>query len=99
MLGTLKINNFVYQSYRQFVKGNHCLDIETVAKKLTRNVILGFPLPVENTDHVWYAYGKLRILVKYDSEVVCILNNQPEILGWEVDEDVKENLNKLLGIY
>ena len=95
---TLKINNFAYQSYRQFVKGNFEKSKEDVAKKLTRNVMLGIPTIVPNTNHVWYSYGALRILVKNGDKICCVLNNQPFEDGWEADHALKEWLNKKLKI-
>ncbi len=94
----LQINDFAYQSYRQFVKGNFNKSKEEVAKKLTRNVMLSTPKAVPNTRYVWYSYGALKILVKNGKKISCVINNQPFEDGWEVDQTLKTLLNKKLGI-
>lgn len=94
----LEINNFAYQSYRKFVKGNFDLSKTEVATKLTRNVLLGKPTVVANTNHVWYSYGKLKILVKGGKKITCVLNHQEIPFGWEIDLALKEWLNKKLKI-
>ena len=98
MLKPFKISDLAYQSYRQFTRGNATLSKDEVAKKLTRNVMLGVPIRVENTKYTWYAYGKMRLLVKKSEKIVCIINHQPVIEGWKVNSRAKANLNRLLRI-
>lgn len=97
-LGILEISNSAYQSYRKFTKGNFDSSKTDVAKKLTRNTFLGTPIPVEDTNNVWYAYGKLRILVKNGKKISCVMNHQPRVEGWEEDLALKNWLNKKLNI-
>ena len=92
----LKVNDFALQSYRSFVKGNRSLSSNEVAKKLTRNVLLAKKI-AEIENQAWYAYGKLRILVK-DSIVTCVMNHNDIPDDWEVDLNKKKILNDMLGI-
>ena len=98
MLKPFKISDLAYQSYRQLTRGNAQLSREEVAKKLTRNVLLGIPVVVENTKYTWYAYGEMRLLVKKSEKIICIINHQPVIEGWKVNPWSKANLNRLLRI-
>ncbi|MFJ7982322.1 hypothetical protein ACIQ1D_18850 [Lysinibacillus xylanilyticus] len=92
------VNNFALQTYKSHIKGNSDLSYEEVSKKLTRNVMLGIKIPTADKNYVWYAYGHLRILVKNEKRVTCILNYQPILLDWEEDEPLKKWLNKKLNI-
>ena len=94
---TLKVSTFALQSYKQFVKGNLRLSISEVEKKLTRNVLLAKRVG-EFDNHIVYAYGKLRIFVKDNSVITCIMNHQEPIDDWELDYEKKEMLDSVLGI-
>ena len=94
---TLKVSTFALQSYKQFVKGNMKLSINDVEKKLTRNVLLSTKVG-EFDNHIVYAYGKLRIFVKNNSVVTCVMNHQEAVDGWELVLEKKKMLDSVLNI-
>lgn len=93
----LKVSEFALQNYKQFVKGNMKLSISEVEKKLTRNVLLSTKVG-EFDNHIVYAYGQLRIFVKNNSVVTCVMNHQESLEGWELDYQKKEMLDRVLNI-
>lgn len=94
----LKVSKLALNEYRNFVIGNKELTKKEVAKKLTRNVLLAYPMQSTDEQYKWYAYGQMRILVKNNKKVVSIINRQPTIIGHEIKLSQKENYNKLLNI-
>ena len=94
----LRVSDFALQAYRSFVNGNFNLNKDEVEKKLTRNVILGQKLGENVGGQVWYAYGQLRILVKNEEKITCVMNRKGVIDGWELDYDKKRLLNGILEI-
>lgn len=94
----LKVGKLALQEYRGNTNGNMKLSKSEVAKKLTRNIHLGYPMPTLDESYQWYAYGALRILVKNNKKIVSIINRQPTIVGWKLDYQKKTMLNKLLNI-
>ena len=92
----LKVSDFALQSYRSFVKGNFNLSSNEVAKKLTRNILLGVRIG-EIDRQTWYAYGQLRILVQGDT-ITCVMNHRDVVDGWELDYFKLAILDSVLGI-
>lgn len=92
----LKVSDFAQQSYRSFVKGNRSLSSSEVAKKLTRNILLG-KRTSEFGNQAWYAYGKLHILVQ-DDTITCVMSLHDVLDDWELDYYKKGILDNLLGI-
>lgn len=97
-LKPLKVGKLALEEYRGNTNGNMKLSKSEVAKKLTRNVHLSYPMPTEDESYKWYAYGHMRILVKNNKKIISVINRQPTIVGWELDYQKKIMLNKLLKI-
>lgn len=90
-----------FSQYVGLVKNNKDMTYRQARLKLTRNILLSTKVE-ENCgvfDGTWYAYGSLRIFVnEKHNEITCILNYQPIYKNWVRNDDLKERLNKVLGI-
>lgn len=97
-LKPLKVSKLALFEYRSNTLGNSMLSKSEVAKKLTRNVHLGYPMPTEDESYKWYAYGAMRILVKNGKKVITVINRQPTIVGHVIDGKKKIKLEKMLKL-
>lgn len=97
-LKPLRVGKLALHEYRMNSNGNYELTKDEVARKLTRNTLLAYPIPTEDNDYKWYAYGGMRILVKKNKKIISVINRQPTIVGHGIDEQKKVKLNKLLKI-
>lgn len=97
-LKPLKISTLALQEYRMNSIGNYNLSKDEVARKLTRNVLLSYPMESTDEQYKWHVYGHMRILVKNNRKVISVINRQPTIVGHEINLEQKEKLEKMLKI-
>lgn len=94
----LKITKLALHEYRTNTARNRGLSKTEVAKKLTRNVMLAYPMNIDDAKYKWYAYGRMRILVKNNKKIISVINRQETIPTWKLDEKRKEKLDKMFGL-
>lgn len=98
------VSDRVYQYYIHMVNNEDESDLYKVRCKLTRNTLLCEELPTNNANYSKYNYGNLTIIVNKDKHEITRLKNYKKRFGrvfkstYKVDRDVKEELNKLLGL-
>lgn len=90
-----KVSVKAAEYYRQNVKGNSNTDLDTIRKKLTRNIMLADRYPNINRNTRLYRYGNLLILTKRDK---AIWLHNVKTYDFEVDRGKYKELNELLGI-
>jgi hypothetical protein len=105
-LKILKMTDEAFEAYRTQVNGNENITRDQAERKLTRNVMLGMPVPPRNFLEAWvgnrkYIYGNLHIIVKRDC-ITHLFNhkgkNEKCYDGWFKDHKKYEMLTKQLEI-
>lgn len=92
-----QLGKVVYNRYREAVKGNNHIDQLTAQKKLTRNIMLGLKIEIDNKV-IMYMYGNLHIFVR-GNKITWIKNVKNTSGNWFYkDEALYAELNKKLGI-
>ena len=91
-----KVSKFAEDYYRNSIKGNGDNSLDTIRKKLTRNIHLANKLlPISRVMKA-YQYGNLIIVTRWHK--VVWLHNISGNIHFEVDGYQKRKLNKLLDI-
>lgn len=90
----ITISNKAFECYKNNVHGRKMITIEEAIKILTRNIILADEFKHKNYTH--YYYGKLRITVNNDDEIVFIKNNTNH--NGNPNRYKKKLLNEIMGI-
>lgn len=94
----LQVTKLALNEYRFNTINNLHLSKKEVAKKLTRNILLAYPMNIDDVNYRWYAYGRLRILVKNNKKIISVINRQETIPSWKLDEKRKAKLDKMFGL-
>ena len=104
----IDVDESVYDKFRKYVKGHKSDSDLTIKKYITRDWILSEDTSYEVMNHYpqphiieTRQYGNLVIKCKkteYESRIISIYNRKGKKLDFNIDEELKEKLNKIMRL-
>lgn len=101
----LELDNEMYKYYKLCTRDNENITIDQARRKLTRNYLLGMPVPPRNESdrlkgNQMVFYGNMHMVIR-NGKVIHLYNHTGKgkhFGGWFKDEEKYIELTKKLGI-